>query len=153
MDSQPTRSAPGAACGTSADRFSISVKAAVRDADGRVLIIRRSPESAHWPGQWDLPGGKVDPGEDPCDALLREAMEETGLRIRPAALLGASEFHLPKTWVVQLVFWADLVEGDIRTSEEHTNWRWVATEDLAEQDLAGPVREVLSAALAEREGR
>jgi len=46
------------------------------DADGRLLLIRRANPPAQ--GQWSLPGGRVEPGEDWRDAVLRELEEETG---------------------------------------------------------------------------
>ena len=54
----------------------LAVDAAVRRGD-HVLLIQRGNEP--WKGAWALPGGFVDYGEDPCDAVLRELEEETGL--------------------------------------------------------------------------
>ena len=56
-----------------------------RDRTGRVLLARNSP-SSEFPGQWTLPGGGVEQGEHPDDALVREFAEETGLRVRVDAL-------------------------------------------------------------------
>lgn len=65
------------------------VAAIVRDEAEAVLCQRRSDN-----GLWGLPGGAVDPGEHPAQALVREVFEETGLKVRPLALsavLGGSE--------------------------------------------------------------
>jgi ADP-ribose pyrophosphatase YjhB (NUDIX family) len=56
-----------------------------RDADGRVLLARNS-EASEFPGLWGLPGGGVEQGEHPDDAVVREFGEETGLRVRAKAL-------------------------------------------------------------------
>ncbi len=53
--------------------FKLAVKAFVYDGQGRCLLIRRSKASRFFGGQWDFPGGKVDPGETFAEALLREA--------------------------------------------------------------------------------
>jgi mutator protein MutT len=124
--------------------FGLSVKAAIRDQAGRVLLIRRSPESAHWPGKWDLVGGKVDPGEDPADTLLREAREETGLEIAAGDLIGANEFVVGDTRVVQLTFWADHLSGEMVVNDEHSESRWVDLTQLAEMDLADAIRDALA---------
>ena len=58
-----------------------AVAAIVRDDAGAVLCQRRSDN-----GAWGLPGGALDPGESPAQALLREVFEETGLVVRPIAL-------------------------------------------------------------------
>jgi len=61
------------------------VAAALVDAAGRVLLQRRPPGKAH-AGLWEFPGGKVDAGENPEAALVRELAEELGLAADPAAL-------------------------------------------------------------------
>ena len=76
------------------------VAAALVDADNRVLIAQR-PEGKQLAGLWEFPGGKLDPGERPEDALIRELAEELGIRVKApclAPLTFAShayeEFHL-----------------------------------------------------------
>lgn len=58
---------------------------AIVDADGRVLIAQR-PEGKSMAGLWEFPGGKVDPGERPEDALIRELKEELGIVVKEACL-------------------------------------------------------------------
>lgn len=53
--------------------------------DGQVLLVRASPRSAR-PGTWFLPGGGLDHGEDPVDAVMREVAEETGLEVTVTAV-------------------------------------------------------------------
>lgn len=61
------------------------VAAAVRDAEGRLLLQQALPGKAH-EGQWEFPGGKVESEENPRFALAREVREELGLMLDPAAL-------------------------------------------------------------------
>jgi 8-oxo-dGTP pyrophosphatase MutT (NUDIX family) len=58
---------------------------AVFDSDGRVLLGRRSDT-----GNWALPGGIIDPGEEPADAAVREIFEETGVIAVPERLVSVS---------------------------------------------------------------
>jgi 8-oxo-dGTP diphosphatase len=58
---------------------------ALIDADGRVLIAER-PAGKSMAGLWEFPGGKVDPGERPEDALIRELKEELGIVVKEACL-------------------------------------------------------------------
>ncbi len=61
------------------------VAAALVDSDGRVLIARR-PEGKSLAGQWEFPGGKVEDGETPEIALIRELEEELGIVVKQACL-------------------------------------------------------------------
>ncbi len=58
---------------------------ALVDADGRVLLARR-PEGKPMAGLWEFPGGKVDPGETPETALIRELAEELGIDVTASCL-------------------------------------------------------------------
>ncbi|MDX1737358.1 MAG: 8-oxo-dGTP diphosphatase MutT [Alphaproteobacteria bacterium] len=76
------------------------VAVALIDADGRVLIAKR-PEGKSMAGLWEFPGGKVDPGETPENALIRELHEELGIDTRTSCLAPLSfasheyeDFHL-----------------------------------------------------------
>ena len=61
------------------------VAAALVDADDRLLIAQR-PEGKALAGLWEFPGGKLDAGERPEDALIRELREELGILVKPACL-------------------------------------------------------------------
>lgn len=65
------------------------VAAALIDADGRVLLAQRPSGKAH-AGLWEFPGGKVDAGESPEAALIRELGEELGISVAAACLAPAS---------------------------------------------------------------
>ena len=88
------------------------VAAVVRDDEGRVLLQRRSDT-----GTWGVPGGALDPDEEPAQACVREIHEETGLVVRPIAVV-AVETHPISTYpngdVVQpicTVFACEVVGG------------------------------------------
>ena len=61
------------------------VAVALVDADGRVLIAQR-PEGKSMAGLWEFPGGKIESGERPEDALIRELREELGIAVKEACL-------------------------------------------------------------------
>jgi 8-oxo-dGTP diphosphatase len=76
------------------------VAVALVDVDGRVLIAQR-PEGKQLAGLWEFPGGKLEPGEPPEDALIRELREELGIEVKAACLApltfashAYSDFHL-----------------------------------------------------------
>ena len=66
-------------------RLLFVVACALVDADNRVLITQR-PEGKALAGLWEFPGGKLEPGENPEDCLVRELKEELGIAVKPACL-------------------------------------------------------------------
>ena len=81
-------------------RLLLVVAVALVDADDRVLIAQR-PEGKQLAGLWEFPGGKLEPGERPEDALIRELREELGIEVKAACLApltfashAYSDFHL-----------------------------------------------------------
>src|SRR6185295_875448 len=71
--------------GPSSRRLLLVAAAALIDASGRVLLTQR-PLHKQLGGLWEFPGGKVEPGEAPEDALIRELKEELALIVEPDAL-------------------------------------------------------------------
>jgi 8-oxo-dGTP diphosphatase len=105
----------------------VIVAAAIVDGEPpRVLAAQRS-YPAELAGLWELPGGKVHPGETDLDALVRECHEELGVDIDPGARLGADVAVGPA--MVLRVWWARLVTGAPQPLE-HTALRWLARDEL-----------------------
>lgn len=114
----------------------VVVAGAVYDR-GRLLAARRSapPELA---GRWELPGGKVEPGESGEQALVRELREELGVETEPLERI-PGEWPLPRGYVLR-VWTARLVSGVPAPLQDHDELRWLGpgesgTVDWLEQDL------------------
>jgi ADP-ribose pyrophosphatase YjhB (NUDIX family) len=127
-----------------------SVAAIVRDADGRILLVQ-SVE-----GNWQLPGGAVDPDEAPEDALRRECLEETNAAVQPRRLLaavgGPQHRHTyangDEIGFVISVYEADLLEGELRPDHDETQAvRWFDLEEVDELPMSNPTRATLRAVL------
>jgi 8-oxo-dGTP diphosphatase len=94
--------------------------------DGRVLATRRtSPPQAR--GLWELPGGKVEPGEEPADALVREIGEELGCEVRVTGALDGQQ-QVGDGFTLH-VLCAVLVVGE-PTPHEHDALRWLGPDEL-----------------------
>lgn len=98
--------------------------------DGRVLAARRTrPASAA--GRWELPGGKVEPGEDPAAAVVREIGEELGCTVEVDGWLdGESRISVALTLRVAL---ARLVDAE-PVPHEHDAVRWLSAAELDDVD-------------------
>ncbi len=109
--------------------------------DGTVLAARRSypPELA---GRWELPGGRVEPGETEAEAVIRECHEELGTSVRPLGRLGTD---LPIAIGSLRVHHAELLPGAGEPQAlEHTALRWVGPGELPDLDWVDTDRAVLA---------
>lgn len=94
----------------------------------RVLITRRKAEQVLG-GYWELPGGKVEPGESAHQAVTRELQEEVGIQIEPVLELDQVEHHYDHARVRLIPFICRWVTGKPRALEVD-EVRWVALNDL-----------------------
>jgi 8-oxo-dGTP diphosphatase len=79
------------------------VVAGILEQNGRILICQRRPDQPH-ALKWEFPGGKVEPGESPAEALQRELGEELGIKSDPGTELTRYEFTYPGKSPILLIF-------------------------------------------------
>jgi 8-oxo-dGTP diphosphatase len=116
--------------------FKLSVKVIIKDDRDRLLILKRSMKSKGNPGKWDLPGGKLDPGERFDETLIREVYEETGLEIKIQHIAGTAESEMDTAIIIYLIMDAKLVAGKVRLSDEHDDYVWIRNDQFPKTDLA-----------------
>jgi len=106
------------------------VGAIVHDAEGRLLVIKRGRAPAR--GRWSLPGGRVHTGESFRDAVVRETLEETGLRVHPVRMIGSVERTAPDGSTYDIRdFAATVVDGgDPVAGDDADDARWVGLAEL-----------------------
>ncbi|WP_405586986.1 (deoxy)nucleoside triphosphate pyrophosphohydrolase [Streptomyces sp. NBC_01190] len=105
--------------------------------EGRLLAARRTAP-AELAGRWELPGGKVEPGESAPEALVREFQEELGVVVRPVERV-PGEWALPSGHVLH-VWVAALVRGEPRALQDHDQLRWVTAHEALTLDWLPPDR-------------
>lgn len=109
-------------------------KALILDSDNSVLILRRSPTHPTLAGRPDLPGGLIEEGEEPGEALSREVKEETGLKISPQEFIlvysGTDIYndvsHVRLFYIVKL----NQKTPQITISNEHDDSEWLDVSKL-----------------------
>ncbi|MBC6467086.1 (deoxy)nucleoside triphosphate pyrophosphohydrolase [Actinomadura alba] len=98
--------------------------------DGRLLSAQRA-EPAELAGGWEFPGGKVDPGESDEDALIRECVEELGVKVKLTDRVGG-DWPLGRQSILR-VWTAEILEGRPQALE-HTALRWLTADELYDVD-------------------
>jgi len=119
------------------------VAGVISDAAGRVLLTQR-PAGGHLAGLWELPGGKLEPGEGRAAGLARELREELGIAVEAAEPLIRVRHRYPEREVLLDVWEVRRWSGTPRGLEGQP-LRWVAREDLAGTDLPPADRPVVQA--------
>jgi ADP-ribose pyrophosphatase YjhB (NUDIX family) len=118
------------------------------DERGRVLLARRAKKP--FKDQWDLPGGFLEEGEHPLEAVRRELREEAGLEVEPLAFVGAWMDRYPyETHVVSTLnlYWtARVVHGSPKPADDVSELSWFPPSELPREDeLAFHIADVLRA--------
>ena len=124
-------------------RFLCAVKAAVF-CEGRFLIVQRSAASKNGAGRWELPGGAMEFGESPAEAIARELREETGLAFTPHGLLSTWTFFLGDSLqVVGTTTLGSCGDRDVQLSDEHEDFAWVTRQSVRDYDVfAGLLKDI-----------
>lgn len=102
--------------------------------NGKLLILKRA-KNTHEGGLWDLPGGTLEDGEDLLDGVIREILEETGLKIENLGLFyHKSNIDVKKNkQFITIIFIAKLNHDNLTiniNANEHSQAKWVAPEDI-----------------------
>lgn len=110
-------------------RFHITVKG-ICVYNGKTLIMKRVRPSTDGLGYWELPGGGLEYGETPHEALKRELREETGLKIKIIKPIYTFTAIREDYQTVGIGFLAIPEDDHVHISEEHTDYKWVNEEEL-----------------------
>ena len=105
----------------------IRVVAAVILSDGKIFATQRG--YGDFKGGWEFPGGKIEEGETPENALKREICEELDTEITVGELIDTIEYDYPNFHLSMDCFWCEIVSGDL-VLKEHKDAKWLKKEEL-----------------------
>jgi ADP-ribose pyrophosphatase YjhB (NUDIX family) len=116
------------------------------DERGRALLARRADDPFR--GRWDLPGGFLEEGEHPLDALRRELLEETGMEVEPLDFLGVWMDRYPYAThavsTINLYWTARVLRGSPEPADDVSELAWFSVDELpGEGELAFHIADVL----------
>ena len=103
------------------------VAAIIHDDEGRIFATQRG--YGEWKDYWEFPGGKMEQGESPEDALRREIWEELETKIVIERFFQTVEYDYPKFHLTMHCYWCSIESGKL-ILKEHEAARWLATNQL-----------------------
>jgi len=111
--------------------YRVSVKALIRDTDGRILVVKENQDT------WSLPGGGLDHGEDPTKGILRELYEELRIKraeVRDVACVRTFYLEHKQAWLMWVVYDVKLSDAEFTFGEGVTDATFLDAETLAGSD-------------------
>jgi ADP-ribose pyrophosphatase YjhB (NUDIX family) len=109
----------------------VSLKAVIKNDKGEYLLIKRAhPYPGESESRWDVPGGRLIPGEKIPEALAREIKEETGMMLKSLKIINAQDIlRVAGRHTLRIAFQAE-AEGAIALDpKEHTEYKWLSIQD------------------------
>lgn len=117
------------------DKFRLAAKAFIVN-DSKLLIVRRSADDVQQPDKWEIPGGRLEPGEDPVLGLKREIMEEAGIDVEVLHPFSVRHFTRADGQIVTLIiFLCRALSPEVKLSREHPAFEWVPLEKCKDKLL------------------
>ncbi len=123
--------------------YGLTVRGIIKNDSGEILIVKRHPKSKTDPEMWELPGGKVERGEFFADALVREIKEETNLDVEIGDFCEAVQNDYSHKRTVQLMMYLVDVKGEVRISDEHTEFMWASMDKIRTLEISTSLKKLL----------
>lgn len=125
----------------------------IRNKFGEILLIKRSENDSFLPGNWELPGGGVEYGENIEKTLMREIKEECGLGVEVSFPLAVDYYYMKdnekEIQRVEIIFLCKLLNPTqiIVLSHEHSEYKWVSSNKINNLKLSSYTKSIISHAL------
>lgn len=105
----------------------IAVKSFIVNGKGELLAIKRSGYNSENPYFWEIPGGRLNPGEDPFEGLKRETKEEVGINIKIVRPFEVRYFIRKNDGmkITMIIFLCRPLDTAVKLSKEHTEFEWL----------------------------
>ena len=119
------------------------------DENGEPIIFATQRGYGEFKGGWEFPGGKIEEGETPQEALKREILEELDTEISVGELIETIEYDYPTFHLSMDCFWCEIIKGDL-VLKEHEAAKWLTKEKMdsvewlpADITIVGKIKEAL----------
>jgi 8-oxo-dGTP diphosphatase len=110
----------------------IGVKAIITNNNNEILLVKRSDKYNEIKNYWDIPGGRIDFGEEPLDGLKRELLEEINLELdQVKKIIDASTVYKDDNkHIIRITYLCTVKNTNIQISDEHTEFLWINSKDI-----------------------
>ena len=121
-------------------------RAIIQNKKSKILLIKRAENDPWAGGYWELPGGKLEKGQDVSEALENEIFEETGLKVTPSSRLVYWESRILKKGPYKNLLYLVIIglaqakPGPVNLSKEHSDWEWVDDQEMPKYKLTPETR-------------
>ncbi len=112
----------------------LEVVAGIIWKDQKVLVAQRG-EHKHLAGKWEFPGGKIEPGESPEQALERELKEEFSIDTHTTSFFELNIHHYPTFTIKLIAYHSEYISGDISLTD-HDQAKWIDICEIKQYDFA-----------------
>jgi 8-oxo-dGTP diphosphatase len=116
----------------------------IKDPAGHILLLHRNTRKRN---HWEIPGGEIDPDEDPMRAAVREVRQETGMAVEIIRELGTQSFKQDVTKYIYTWYLAEIIDGIPELPPgTHDNWKFFSLAEMGEirDELSPNVRNFLA---------
>ena len=115
--------------------FRVTQKALIKKED-KFLVLKRAMNEKSFPGLWDLPGGRLEHGENLTESLIREVKEETNFEIKVLDIIFAFSSEVKNGFGTYIVYDSKVLSGEVKLFEgDHLEYKWVTKEELKEFEV------------------
>jgi len=102
--------------------------------DGKLLVLKRVSDDVQKPNIWEIPGGRLELGEDPREGIKRETKEETGIDVEVLHPINVRHFVRDDgQTITMLIFLCKALHDNVKISEEHSDFDWIELESCKEK--------------------
>jgi len=124
-------------------RLGLAVKSFIVNDKKELLLVKRQDDDVHSPGAWEIPGGRLELGENPFEALRRETKEETNLDIEIKNPLRVHHFERDDGQMITMIsFLCKPKSHSVVLGDEHTDYKWIELEKAGAEIHNGFRKEV-----------
>ena len=110
-------------------KFAAGIHALI-SKDDKYLFLKRQNGAKHDPSCWDLPGGGIELGEQPSEAIIRETREEAGIDIKAGKILSVVGIPGDDEWSIDTYIEGEYQKGEVKISSEHSDFTWVRKDEI-----------------------